>query len=189
MTITAQSKAKLMQFQRGRAREVRAAREPVIKPTTERIAGYETHSAGKATQIVPPIDTMRKQGRLTGEEHAALSRYAELKAQSHRSPVMDSITRLGHISGNNGDGPSLRQLCAVDTVDYMERDLGSLRHIVNAIADESITLTEWLSRQGRTRIKCETKRGTKVCKVYADKRWLDTALMELKMGARRIMSY
>jgi hypothetical protein len=189
MTISAQSKARLMQFHKGRVREVQVQREPIAKPTPERIAGHETHSVGKATRIVPVIDTLLKQGRINHDEHAALTRYADLSAHGNRSPIMDSITRLGHIRGTSDGGPTLRQLCTVDTVDYMARELGSLKPIVDAIAVESISLTEWLTRQGKTRIKCDTKRGVKKCAPYADKKWLDIALMELKLGARRIMGY
>jgi hypothetical protein len=189
MTISAQSKSRLMQFQKGRVREAQSPREPVTKPTPERTAGHETHSVGKATRIVPVIDTLLKKGKLNHGEHEALERYGALRAQSDRSPIMDSITRLGHISGSSGDGPTLRQLCTTDTVDYMRRELGSLLPIVDAIAYESISLTEWLSRQSKTRIKCDTKRGEKKCAPYADKKWLDIALMQLKLGARRIQSY
>jgi hypothetical protein len=192
MSISAQSKSQLMQFQKGRSREVRPVKQPkelAQRPTSERMGDHETIAHYRAIRIVPVIDTLLKKGKINYSEHEALERYCALRAQSDRSPIMDSITRLGHISGASGDGPTLRRLCTTDTVDYMRRELGSLLPLIDAIAYESISLTEWLTRQGKTRIKCDTKRGEKKCAPYADKKYLDIALMELKLGARRIQSY
>ena len=63
-----------------------------------------------------------------------------------------------------------------------------MRPIAEAIACEDITLTEWVCRQGEGRIKCEVIDGVKICKPYADSRFYEYALLELRFAARRLMS-
>lgn len=160
----------------------------VAYPTPERISGHETRREGMATRIVPTIDTLRNRERITEAEHKALGHYADQKCIADGSPLKDSIGRLLSPSGGDGGYLPAAVVSARLRVGYLERELGQLRTIAEAIAYENITLTEWVCRQGYGRIKCETIDGVKVCKPYADSRFYEYALLELRFAARRLMS-
>ncbi len=160
----------------------------VAYPTPERISGHETRREGMATRIVPTIDTLRNRERITEAEHKALGHYADQKCIADGSPLKDSIGRLLSPSGAHGGYLPAAVVSARLRVSYLERELGQLRTIAEAIAYENITLTEWVNRQGEGRIKCEVIDGVKVCKPYADSRFYEYALLELRFAARRLMS-
>ena len=160
----------------------------VAYPTPERISGHETRREGMATRIVPTIDTLRNRERITEAEHKALGHYADQKCIADGSPLKDSIGRLLSPSGGDGGYLPAAVVSARLRVAYLERELGQLRTIAKAIAYENITLTEWVCRQGEGRIKCEVIDGVKVCKPYADSRFYEYALLELRFAARRLMS-
>jgi len=160
----------------------------VAYPTPERISGHETRREGMATRIVPTIDTLRNRNRITEEEWKALGHYADQKCIADGSPLKDSIGRLLSPSGGDGGYLPAAVVSARLRVAYLERELGQLRTIAEAIAYENITLTEWVCRQGEGRIKCEVIDGVKVCKPYADSRFYEYALLELRFAARRLMS-
>ena len=168
----------------------KAKRTPlnVAHPTPERISGHETRREGLATRIVPTIDTLRNRNRITEAEHKALGHYADQKCIADGSPLKDSIGRLLSPSGGDGGYLPAAVVSARLRVAYLERELGQLRTIAKAIAYENITLTEWVCRQGEGRIKCEVIDGVKVCKPYADSRFYEYALLELRFAARRLMS-
>lgn len=168
----------------------KAKRTPlnVAHPTPERISGHETRREGLATRIVPTIDTLRNRNRITDAEHKALGHYADQKCIADGSPLKDSIGRLLSPSGGDGGYLPAAVVSARLRVAYLERELGQLRTIAKAIAYENITLTEWVCRQGEGRIKCEVIDGVKVCKPYADSRFYEYALLELRFAARRLMS-
>ena len=170
----------------------KAKRAPVLNvalPTPERISGHETRREGMATRIIPTIDTLHTRNRITEAEWKALGHYAEQKCIAEGSPLKDSLGRLLSPSGGNGTGclpPSV--VSARLRVAYLERELGQLAPIVDAIAYEDITLTAWVCRQGEGRVKCETIDGVRVCRDYADKREYEFSLLELRFGARRLIS-
>lgn len=168
----------------------KAKRTPlnVAHPTPERISGHETRREGLATRIVPTIDTLRNRNRITEAEHKALGHYADQRCLAEGSPLKDSIGRLLHISGGERDYLPAAVLSAQQQVRYLDGELGQLRSIAEAIAYENITLTEWVCRQGEGRIKCETIDGVKVCKPYADSKYYEYALLELRFAARRLIS-
>ena len=159
-----------------------------IMPTPERVAGHETRRDGMAPRIVPTIDTLKARNRITEDEWKALGHYAEQKTIAEGSPLKDSIGKLLHISGGNGNGPPPAVTSARLRTAYLERELGQLREIASAIAYEEITVTEWVCRNGEGRIKCENVDGVKVCKPYADQDQFGFALIELRFAARRLMS-
>lgn len=160
----------------------------VAYPTPERISGHETRREGMATRIVPTIDTLHNRNRITEEEWKALGHYADQKCIADGSPLKDSIGRLLSPSGGDGGYLPAAVVSARLRVGYLERELGQLRTIAEAIAYENITLTEWVNRQGEGRIKCEVIDGVKVCKPYADTRHYEYALLELRFAARRLIS-
>jgi len=160
----------------------------VAYPTPERISGHETRREGMATRIVPTIDTLRNRERITEAEHKALGHYADQKCIADGSPLKDSIGRLLSPSGGDGGYLPAAVVSARLRVGYLERELGQLHTIAEAIAYENITLTEWVCRQGEGRIKCEAIDGVKICKPYADQRAYEYALLELRFAARRLIS-
>lgn len=168
----------------------KAKRAPlnVEHPTPERVTGHETRREGLATRIVPTIDTLRNRERITDAEHKALGHYADQKCIAEGSPLKDSIGRLLSPSGGVGGYLPAAVVSARLRVGYLERELGQLRTIAEAVAYENITLTEWVCRQGEGRIKCEVIDGVKVCKPYADSKHCEYALLELRFAARRLIS-
>ncbi len=160
----------------------------VAYPTPERISGHETRREGMATRIVPTIDTLHNRNRITEEEWKALGHYADQRCLAEGSPLKDSIGRLLHISGGERDYLPAAVMSAKQQVRYLDGELGQLRSIAEAIAYENITLTEWVCRQGEGRIKCEVIDGVKICKPYADSKYYEYALLELRFAARRLIS-
>lgn len=170
-------------------RKVKPAKLNLAMPTPERISGHETRREGMATRIVPTIDTLHARKRITEAEWKALGHYAEQMCIAEGSPLKDSLGRL--LSPSGGDGSGCLPASVVSArlrVAYLERELGQLAAIVEAIAYQDITLTAWVCRQGEGRVKCETVDGVRVCKDYADRQPYEFALLELRFGARRLIS-
>ena len=170
-------------------RKPKPAKLNLAMPTPERISGHETRREGMATRIIPIIDTLHTRNRITEAEWKALGHYAEQKCIADGSPLKDSLGRL--LSPSGGDGSGCLPASVVSArlrVAYLERELGQLVPIVEAIAYEDITLTAWVCRQGEGRVKCETVDGVRVCKDYADTKPYRMALLELQMAARRLIS-
>lgn len=158
----------------------------IIGPTPERVASFETRREGLATRIVPPIDTLKKLGKISDKHHRYLAWYAEQKNICERSCLPDSIGRIMEPRRGHGGGPSPQVVSAAMNVREAEQAMGSLAQIAEAICFDEMTITDWLETQGQTRVRCQTIKGKKVCKPYADGAKVKRALLELKFAADRI---
>ena len=164
---------------------------PKVKPvrtTPEQEAMHDFQSAGMARRKAVPIDNLLKRQLLDDRRHKALARYAEIKALADSSIVKDSIGKLLHPSSGSGYGPSPKLVDARREARWIERELGSLLPIAVAVVHELHSLTMWAKMNGLTRIKCETIKGRKVCKDYADKEIIAMFVLDLKMAADRIQA-
>ena len=139
---------------------------------------------GNARRFVPAIDTLRKAGKLTDDEHAALGFYRNQVDTSERSPIKDSLNKD---RGGGEQWMSAAVVSALLAVARIERDLGSLRDIARAVAVDDLSLSEWCVQRhgGRERYDCKGKFVAVV--PVGEARCLAEALQDLRMAAHRIV--
>jgi hypothetical protein len=159
-----------------------------VRTTPEQEAMHDFQSSGMARRKAVPIDNLLKRNLLDDRRHAALTHYAEIKALADSSIVKDSIGKLLHPSSGNGYGPSPKLVNARREAQWIERELGTLLEITLFVVHELHSLTKWVRLNGGGRIKCETVKGKKVYKEYADKHEIDMALLDLRLAADRVQA-
>lgn len=162
-----------------------------IRPTEAREAHNDFQSAGPAVRVVPVIDTLLKQKRLSQAEYDALNHY---RTQAHQaeddiaqSGTLDPQRMMGGGGCFSGAGkiPAhlLRWSPAIEECGRLERELGSLLDIARAVAVEDVTLTRWAIQQGGG---IEAKRSGRADIVPVDAAAEELAVMELRFAAGRI---
>jgi hypothetical protein len=159
-----------------------------VRTTPEQEAMHDFESVGMGRRKAIPIDNLLKRNRLDDRRHKTLANYAELKALADSSIIKDSIGKLLHPSSGNGYGPSPKLVDARREVQWIEGHLGTLLDITIAVVHHRQSLTMWAKVNNLTRLKCETVKGKKVCKDYADKGIIDMYVLDLKMAADRIQA-
>ena len=156
---------------------------PTLGPTPERQQHnhFQNSGVGLARRVVPMIDTLRSTGRISESEWAALLYYRQQADACARSPIRDSCDFSPR--GGNGDSPIVRRSYAKGEVERMDRLLGNLRGIVQAVAVDDLSLTQWAIKEGGSK---EEQRGDKVRMVPKRPDLINYARWDLKFAAKRI---
>jgi len=157
----------------------RTPKPKLVKPTSEREGKNETQSAGMATRITPPIETMHKRGQIDDEEFAILKRYSLAAITAYGSETRSCCD--ASIRGGSGEGPSAAVTHARIIASQLENRAGAHVSLVRAVCRGDKTLTEWCIDKwgGRERVK----NGKTVIRPVGENRVRD-ALAELKIAAR-----
>lgn len=172
---------------------------PVIRleqdATPERLAMADTkivpalrvnrEAMAKVRCIVPPIDRLLSIGKLTEDEHRALTYYRDQADTANKSPIKDSLNKT--VSGGGEHGLSAAVVSAMLATARMERDMGQLSDIARAVAVDDMTISQWCIRKHGSRERYDGK-GRFVC--YVPLREVEVtkiAVMELRMAAHRIV--
>lgn len=135
-------------------------------------------------QRVPVIDTMLKRNQLSEQEYRALAFYRDQASLAARTPIRSC---LNDNQGGGGDIPiSAAITSAILTTARIERDLGQLRPIAQAIAIEDKTLTEWCVEQYGGRERYGAKGEFVAVVPVREKERMKIAGLEIKMAAHRI---
>ena len=145
-------------------------------PTDEAFQHGDFERAGVAYRRVPAIDTLKKRGILTDEDHKALARFRDLWIACERSEMRSCLDDRPK-GGGNGPAPAL--LRAQSDLNRLECALGALAPIARAVAGNDVSLAQWaISQSG-----CKGD-GIPVClpktKALAD------ATMDIKFAAARL---
>lgn len=160
---------------RGRQRAHRQPRE-LATPTPERLQHDAFQRAGIAYRVKPPIVCLHDAGKLSDAQFAALHRFAEVGS---KAGFDRSRSCLDHSPRGGGDiAPSV--LRARIEYGQMERALGSLADIADAVCIEGLSLTAWCIRTHGAVQRADGR-------VDARKRDVALALLELQMAAARLM--
>jgi len=158
---------------------------PPVMPTPERLRRQGSHRVPgtKGAKMVPVIETMLTRKQITDREFVVLDYYRQQASLAGRSPIKSCID----FSVTGGDmGPSAAITSATLETARIERDLGSLWQITRAVAVDDISLTEWCIKKHGGRERYNGKGKFIAMVPINEKSTVGTALMELKMAARRI---
>tara|TARA_R100001086_G_scaffold180400_6_gene100197 strand:- start:2093 stop:2632 length:540 start_codon:yes stop_codon:yes gene_type:complete len=177
--------AKKRKKQRKATQGAKNTAERFLRPTAAREAHNDTEGAGIARRIVPPITTLHKQGKLCDRRYEALKYYRDQANLAEQSPNKDSCDFS--VRGGQGNGPGAAIMSAKIETGRMERDLGALRGIVQAVARDDLTLTRYCVREfgGRERLDGNGKFVAMV--PVREKETMARALLELRMAADMIV--
>lgn len=140
----------------------------------------------KVRRLVPPIDTLLANDKITRDEHAALTYYRDQAHTAEKSPVRDSLDKS--VRGGSGEfGLPAAIISAVLATSRMERDMGSVADIARFIAVDDRSVNEWCRRKYGERERYDGK-GRFVCMVpLREVESVKLAILELRMAARRIV--
>lgn len=157
-----------------------------IPPTPEQCQHGNYESAGMAFRRVPAIDTLLEAGKLTQTQHALLNfyRYRQAVAEGSQTKSCLDIRIRG---GSGGTMPiSAEVVSAIQDVGRIEKDLGSLLDIAQAVAINDLSLTQWCCAKFGSRVRYDGK-GRFVAFVPVNERKnMAIALLEIRTAAGRI---
>lgn len=166
-----------------------------ISPTPETMARGDFESAGMAYRRIAVIDTMYKRGQINERQHAALGYYRDTASTADDDAKRMSVMAPEKAMGGGGSSYSVGGYIPVDYCESpatletarIERDLGNLREIARAIAVDDMSLTEWCIRQYGGRERYDG--GGRFIAVVPnfERKAMETALLELKYAAGRIV--
>lgn len=139
----------------------------------------------KLRQIIPPIKQMFDARFLNDEEYRRLAYYADQAQLAERSPLKDSLNRDRGGSGN-GD-LSAAVVSAILETARIERDLGALRDIAQAVAVREITIAQWCIERHGGRERYDGKGKLIAIVPYSETKNVALARQDLKMAAHRIV--
>lgn len=165
-------------------RSIPSAIENFIRPTDERLAHNDVESAGAARRITPPIDMLFRQGKLDQRRYEALHYYRDQANLANKSEVRCGIDFS--IRGG-GYGPGVAITSAMLETARMERDIGSLCDIVQAVARDDMTLTKWCIHRHGGRERYDGSGRFIAMVPNRERDVMRMALMELRMAADRIV--
>lgn len=166
-----------------------------IAPTGEQLATGDFVSAGMAFCRTPVIDTMLKRGQISEREYLALGYYRDQASQAEDDAKRMSVMAPEKAMGGGGKGHPVGGYIPADYCDSpatletarIERDLGILAPIANAIAVQDTSLSQWCIDQYGGRERYDGKGRFVAMVPNFEKRALATALLELKFAAARIV--
>lgn len=159
----------------------RAVEPDITAPTNEALQHGEFERAGIAYRRKAVIDSLKERDVLTLRQWLALGRYRDLFDQTERSPQRDSCD-VG-VGGGVTDGPSASLLRALSARYDIERELGSLLAITEAVAGHDMTLSQWAIQQAGAKER-RVVVGGKLLAVYYEAKTtpLKIATMDIRMA-------
>jgi len=161
-----------------------------LRPTAAREAHNDFVSAGIAFRVVPMIETLRRTNRLTQAQFDNLAHYREQAHQAEddmkQSTALDPDRAGGSSTGGAIPAILLGTAAILETA-RIERDLQSLRHIARAIAVDDKSITQWCIDQYGGRERYDGKGNFIAMVPVGECKRVATAIMELRMAARRIV--
>lgn len=132
-----------------RKRKRKANLTPAERPTDARAARNEFRSAGMAHRVVPMIETLRKTNRITQAQYDKLAHYREQAHQAEddtrQSGTLDAEKIMG--GGGSSMGGKIPAImlgtAAILETARIEAALGAYRALVQAVARDDKSLTQW----------------------------------------------
>ena len=128
----------------------------IEQPTPEQFAAGEFEltwqiADGRRSRTyrrVPVIVTLASTGKITKRQFDGLARYRDVAIADDRSPLPDSVGRMGDPTGHtSGLGLPPALLRNAIELGWLENELGALRGIARAVAVDDITVAQWAITQ------------------------------------------
>lgn len=157
--------------------------EQYLRPTAEREAHNDFRSVGMARKLIPVIDRLREDGRISASEYERLAYYRDQASLADHSPLRSCID---FTPSGGGHGPGVAITSAMIETGRMERDMGQLWHIARAVAVDDMSLPQWCIRQHGGRERLDGKGKLVAIVPVREKKVIQLALLELRMAAHRI---
>ena len=159
--------------------------ERFLRPTEAREAHNDFRSAGAAVRVIPPIETLYDQGKLTAAQFNALARYADVAHAAERSEVKSNIDFSVYGSGEGLPHYGVRKNIELGV---MDRCLGPFRDTVRAVCVREISLSRLAMERNGSVMRERQARGDKIVRWYEPKRIaLRIAQYELEAGADKLV--
>jgi hypothetical protein len=157
-----------------------------MKPTEERGNHNDTQSAGMATRIIPPIETLRDRGLLDDREYSILRDYSLAVATACGSETRSCCDNS--VRGNGGDGPSAAVSRAKVFVSQLENYAGPHVSLVQAVCKKEKTLTQWCIDKYGHKVRYRKGKPPEIVPKGSEhgRLRIKQALAELKDAARRM---
>ena len=165
-------------------KQPKLAQRSLVTAEAERHGDYR--SAGLAQKRVAVIETMLTRQQVTDREYVALAHYRDQAALAERSPIKSCLDNS--VGGGERDHLSAAITSAILTTARIERELGSLLPICRAIAVNDTSLSQWCVDQHGGRERYDGKGRFVAIVPVREKETMGEALIDLRMGARRIMA-
>ena len=165
---------------------------PVIEPTPEQMdkgdfaRQLQPDKQAAPFRRVPVIFTLADQGKITQRQFLALARYRDVATADDHSPLKDSLAKMMEGSAG-GAGLGLPPSALRTSLDrgWLERELGSLLKIAEAIALRDTTLSQWAMR-GRSIERRQERAGKVVVWFEPYRSDYKIALADIRMAGERL---
>jgi len=165
------------------ARKQKVKPQIALAPTQEQMLQSEyaetVSPEGKRFVRVAPIDSLRKRGTITEEQHKALSRFRDLWIACER-PSPKSCLDMSP-KGNGNGGPLPRKLAMQSELQELECCLDGLAHITRKVAGEDWSLSQWAIHISG----CKGS-GEPVCLPKTNA--LNNAIVDIRFAANRLIA-
>lgn len=187
-----QALTKAAQAVKARKRRVDTPKAPkrakidAMRPTEERLNHNDTASAGMATRITPPIETLKDRGMLDGEEFATLKEYSLAVARAYGSETRSCCDNS--VQGNGGEGPSAAAAHARIIAAQLENRAGPHVSLVRAVCKDDKTLTAWCIEKYGYKLRTRQGKPPEIVPKGSEhgRLRIKQALAELKDAAKRM---
>jgi hypothetical protein len=156
-----------------------------IAPTPEQLATGHWVSAGMAVRRVPQVDTLLNRDVITRDEWAALTYYRDQYIIADRSLIRSGCDFSVKGEGTGSAPPSV--VSALCEIGRMDRDLGALRPIVEAVAGQDMSLTEWCCAKHGSHGTFDSDGRFIRMEPNGKERAMKLARLDIRMAARRIV--
>jgi hypothetical protein len=169
----------------GKAKRKKAPAITIVGPTDEQQRRGQYERAKGSHRRVAVIETMLTRGQITDSEYLALAHYRDQAHLAERSPTKSCLDR------SQGGGDIMLPAAVVSALietGRIERDLGSLLSLVRSVAVDDMSLTEWCIGRHGGRERYDGKGNFIAMVPIGEARVMKFAILELKMGARRVMA-
>lgn len=157
-----------------------------VRPTEAREAHNDFRSAGPAVRVIPPIETLYEDGKLTTAQFNALARYTDVANAAERSEVKSNIDFSVYGSGEGLPHYGVRKNIELGTLlKALERE--DYRQTAHAICVRQISISRWAMERSGSVMREREKAGGKIVRWYEPKRIAAMiALEELRNGANNL---
>lgn len=157
-----------------------------VRPTEAREAHNDFRSAGPAVRVIPPIETLYEDGKLTTAQFNALARYTDVANAAERSLIKSNIDFSVYGSGEGLPHYGVRKNIELGTLNLaLERQ--DFRETAHAICVRQISISRWAMERSGSVMRERVKAGGKIVRWYEPKRIAAMiVLTELQEGANKL---
>jgi hypothetical protein len=167
-----------------RNNKAQSAIDRVVRPTEQREAANDFRSAGMAVKVIPPIETLYSAGKISERQFKGLARYADVANAAERSHIKSNIDFSVYGSGEGLPHFGVRMNIELG---YLNRALGSLQDIAEAVCVREVSVSQWAMERGGSVMRERPGIGRAFIRWFEPKRkHHEIAMLEIRMAGERL---